>query len=209
MVIHPLGKTQPPKGRVVIDGDRLLLDETSYLDRRGAIVWPTPNSQGCLAIFGLAEKSTMHATWPLELLYEIEKTTIPAMIAAMSAKALRFGCLNWFADLKGNGNDTIYRPYLAKIGGGVSVYDTSEFPPLEEIAIRIDEMGRKGLVKIPKGTRLDNDKGTFRGMFGKKADAAMVPALSCLAQVVFSYDLWPYDKKLYGDPMRKKGAGYR
>lgn len=198
---------------VTLDRGRALIGKTTFLDRRGAITWPTSKSEGCVSIFGLAEVATMHRTWPLHLLYEAERKTVQQVVATMSAKSLIFGCNLWFADMGGYQNDTILRRHMSKVGGKVEVFDTSEFPPMEDVVVLIDEMGKKGLIWKPESSSLHAEGNRFKSLVTserQRVEPYVVPAFNNLCQVVFSYELWPYEKKQYGPKKSvKSGEGYR
>jgi len=203
--MKPLHPTKAHKSPVKeFDGDRLIVRTGPakayvFLDRRMGVTWPTPQNEGYYAIYGLLKERYR----PVVLLSERQGFRIVEdMLNKLFPAAIDYGCSGIYAYLDDDFSvvrTKVIQAYRRLPREAPAVYDASDFASIERAIPMMEDLNDKEAIVIPENTIIDREYSALRPESIKVQDRIepwqRYPAAHALAQVVCSWEMYPYKPK--------------
>jgi len=199
------------------DGFRLVVEQAGkhfvFLDRRCGIIWTGPHNPYYYAIFGLLDEATLGGPKPLCLLAEAVIQIQDVFHTNLLATCNKWGCSGLYADTRQDSHfNALYDFVRLKNIKGLSLLDSSDFTSFEQSKAPVELRLKYGSLRIPAKTKLDEQMQVFDPTHLK--DQVIKPeerfyAVYALAQVVCSYEFYPWAKPRKAQPGAKATNGYR
>lgn len=178
----------------------------TYIERRAAMTWPTPNNEGYYCVFGLKDLVTHKNTYPVEILAELktkdQDKLFGAVITAMSVLKCNVVYADCSREFQSNMID--FAQALNKSGSkDIGLYDASPFEGFtpahggfDAAALQVDRYGREGLLIAGDSTILRQElKSIMPDVDHKTARPwEQYPAINAYNYILMSYTISPYRK---------------
>lgn len=193
-----------------------------FLERRAAMTFPTVHNPGYYCVFGLKEIITHRDKRPLEMLAEGKSNDQTKLFQGLITAMRTLHCTHVYADCSKEfqSGEIEFDHYCARVAAkGVELYDASEFEGFDNIYATfnaanapLDEMGRKGLIRVPGMFKKwgDQKTGRFEGdsilaeefrVLSKVLETNKeskpwfdYPAINAFNHIIMSYVISPYQR---------------
>jgi len=184
-----------------------------FMDRRGAIVWPTVDNPGYYCIFGLEDISVTHTYKPLAMMVEVKEQDLQKMCQKLIRDAEEWKCRNWYANLHTTDEMMAANElsqYLRRMRNTkVQVHDASEWSGFEEAMQRVHTLLEVEALEIPDRTVLFRQLDEIEAEDLKSGVERKFYAAAAFMHIVTSYILSPWVKPKKQRVNTGRGEGYR
>ena len=202
--------------KIFNDGFRLVIENTDTRnqtilnDRRIGFVFPGVRNPGYILVMGLLDEPTLKKGEKVVLfLKEIEEKDKERFFELLIIWSRRYKCKYVITSFDKK-NELVENAFLrfkkSRNVKGIYLMDSKDFSGFEEAAPIINELGKKGNLRIPKNTVLNDQLSKQTAADLKSVDGVSIEerhyAVNALNHVISSWEYFPFSK-----PKKKAEAG--